>query len=103
LQRSRGAINRESAGFLRKSELDDGKMLRMKAIVRRLITPASSSRRILIHQGATSTLMGTDGRDAILRISAQSRKVRSKLSYLFARISQYVPPVDPNCSAFAST
>lgn len=47
--------------------------------------------------------MGTDGRDAILRISAQSRKLRSKLSYLFARISQYVPPVDANCGAFART
>jgi hypothetical protein len=43
--------------------------------------------------------MGSDGRDAVLRISARSRKVRSKLSYLFTRISQYVLPIHLNCTA----
>lgn len=43
--------------------------------------------------------MGSDGRDTILRISARGRKVRSKLSYLFARISDYSPRVDLNCTA----
>jgi Transposase DDE domain group 1 len=47
--------------------------------------------------------MGADGRDSVLRISVQHRKVRSKLSYLFTRISHYVPPGDLNCSAFEST
>jgi hypothetical protein len=43
--------------------------------------------------------MGSDGREAILRISARARKVRSKLSYLFARIRQYFPGLDLNCTA----
>ncbi|MCX5814375.1 MAG: IS1380 family transposase [Proteobacteria bacterium] len=47
--------------------------------------------------------MGSDGRDTVLRISAQSRKVRAKLSYLFTRISLYLPRFDPNCTAVGST
>lgn len=47
--------------------------------------------------------MGSDGRAAVLRISAQSRKVRAKLSYLFTRISHYVPPLDLNCTAVKDT
>lgn len=47
--------------------------------------------------------MGSDGRDAILRISAQSRKIRAKLSSLFTRISQYVPEGDLNCTAVGDT
>lgn len=47
--------------------------------------------------------MGSDGRDAILRISLQSRKMWAKLSYLFARISQYVPEGDVNCTAVGDT
>jgi hypothetical protein len=43
--------------------------------------------------------LGTEGREAILRISARARKVRSKLSYLFARIGQYLPGTSLNCSA----
>jgi hypothetical protein len=47
--------------------------------------------------------LGSDGREAILRISARARKVRSKLYYLFTRISQYTPPVDLNCTAIGGT
>jgi Transposase DDE domain group 1 len=47
--------------------------------------------------------MGSDGRDAVLRISARSRKVRSKLSYLFTRISHYFPSLDLNCTAVEVT
>jgi hypothetical protein len=47
--------------------------------------------------------MGSDGRDTVLRISAQSRKVRAKLSYLFTRISLYLPRFDHNCTAVGST
>ena len=47
--------------------------------------------------------MGSNGRDAVLRISAHSRKVRAKLSYLFTRISFYTLPLDLNCTAFGST
>ena len=47
--------------------------------------------------------MGSDGRDAILRISVQSRKMRAKLSFLFTRISQYVPERDFNCTAVGVT
>jgi hypothetical protein len=43
--------------------------------------------------------MGSNGRDTILRISANSRKVRAKLAHLFFRISQYIPPVHLNCTA----
>ncbi|RPJ56799.1 MAG: IS1380 family transposase [Dehalococcoidia bacterium] len=47
--------------------------------------------------------MGSDGRDTVLRISAQSRKIRSKLSSLFIRISQYIPEGGINCTAFGAT
>lgn len=47
--------------------------------------------------------MGSDGRDAILRISAQSRKALSKLSSLFSRISQYSPECGLNCTAVGLT
>jgi len=47
--------------------------------------------------------MGSDGREAVLRISVTGRKVRAKLSSLFARISHYVPLLDPNCSAVGPT
>jgi len=47
--------------------------------------------------------MGSDGRDAILRISVQSRKMRAKLSSLFARISQYIPECGLNCTAVGAT
>ena len=40
--------------------------------------------------------MGSNGRDAVLRISTQSRKVWSKLSSLFTRISQYSPSGELN-------
>lgn len=43
--------------------------------------------------------MGSDGRDAVLRISTQSRKLWSKLSSLFSRISQYSPGDNLNCTA----
>ena len=46
--------------------------------------------------------MGSDGREAVLRVSVMGRKVRAKLSFLFARISHYVPKVDPNCTAVGS-
>ena len=45
---------------------------------------------------------GSDGREAVLRISARARKVRAKLSYLFARISHYLPTLDLNCIAVGS-
>jgi len=47
--------------------------------------------------------MGSDGRDTVLRISVRSRKVRSKLSYLFTRISHYFPSLDLNCTAVEGT
>lgn len=47
--------------------------------------------------------MGSDGREAVLRISAHSRKVRAKLSSLFARISSYAPSIDLNCTAVGVT
>ena len=47
--------------------------------------------------------MGSDGREAVLRISARSKKVRAKLSYLFTRISGYLPGLDPNCTAVGNT
>jgi len=43
--------------------------------------------------------MGSDGRDPVLRISVMGRKLRGKLSSLFARISHCVPLPDFNCSA----
>ncbi len=43
--------------------------------------------------------MGSNGREAVLRISVQSRRIWSKLSSLFARISQYIPEGDLNCTA----
>ena len=47
--------------------------------------------------------MGSDGRDAVLRISAQSRKVRARLSYLFTRISRYLPGLVFNCTAVGTS
>jgi hypothetical protein len=47
--------------------------------------------------------MGGSGRDAVLRISVRSRKIRSKLSYLITRISQYLPNLDLNCTALENT
>lgn len=47
--------------------------------------------------------MGSDGRDAVLRISARSKKVRAKLSYLFTRISGYLPRLELNCTAMGNT
>jgi hypothetical protein len=47
--------------------------------------------------------LGTDGREAVLRISARARKVRSKLSSLFARINQYIPSLDLNCTAVGTS
>jgi hypothetical protein len=47
--------------------------------------------------------MGSDGREAVLRISVMGRKVRAKLSSLFARISHYVPLLDLNCTAVERT
>jgi hypothetical protein len=47
--------------------------------------------------------LGSDGREAVLRISARARKVRAKLSHLFTRISRYIIPGDLNCSAFEGT
>ena len=47
--------------------------------------------------------MGSDGREAVLRISAQNRKVRAKISYLFSRIRSYIPPIDLNCTAVGYT
>ncbi len=46
--------------------------------------------------------MGSNGRDPVLRISVTGRKVRAKLSSLFARISHYVPLADLNCTAVGS-
>jgi len=43
--------------------------------------------------------MGSDGREAVLRISVTGRKVGAKLSSLFARISHYVPLPALNCTA----
>jgi hypothetical protein len=47
--------------------------------------------------------MGSDGRDTVLRISVQNRKVCSKLSFLFTRINHYLPPIDLNCTAVVDT
>ena len=47
--------------------------------------------------------MGSDGRETVLRISARARKVRSKLSYLFARINHYLPSLGFNCTAVGDT
>jgi hypothetical protein len=46
--------------------------------------------------------MGTTGRDAILRISVMHKKIRSKLTYLFTRISHYTPEINLNRSAFGN-
>jgi len=45
--------------------------------------------------------MGRDGRESVLRISIMGRKMRAKLSSLFARISYYVPEAGRNCIAVA--
>ncbi len=47
--------------------------------------------------------MGSTGRDAVLRISVRSRKIRSKFSYLITRVSQYLPNLDLNCTALENT
>ena len=47
--------------------------------------------------------MGSDGRETILRISAQAKKVRAKLSYLLARIAHYLPRLDLNCIAVGTS
>jgi hypothetical protein len=44
--------------------------------------------------------MGRTGRDVLLRISVMNKKIRAKLTYLFTRISQYIPDINLNCSAF---
>jgi hypothetical protein len=44
--------------------------------------------------------LGGDGRRPVLRISAYSMKIKSKLIYLFAQIKQYVPPDNDTCNAF---
>jgi hypothetical protein len=46
--------------------------------------------------------MGKAGRDTLLRISVMNKKIRAKLTYLFTLISQYIPDVDFNCSAFGN-
>jgi hypothetical protein len=43
--------------------------------------------------------MGSDGREAVLRISVMGRKIRAKLSSLFIRINHYVPLLNLNCTA----
>jgi hypothetical protein len=43
--------------------------------------------------------MGSDGREAVLRISVIGRKLRAKLSSLFARIAHRFPLSDFNCTA----
>jgi len=45
-------------------------------------------------------IMGRDGRDEILRISVITRKIKSKLIYLFNRIERYKPLGETNCNAF---
>jgi hypothetical protein len=47
--------------------------------------------------------LGSDGREAILRISIRNRKVRSKMSYLLSRIGSYIPRIDLNCTAVGYT
>jgi len=47
--------------------------------------------------------MGRDGREAILRISTDNKKVRAKISYLFTRIRSYIPSIDFNCTAVGYT
>ena len=44
--------------------------------------------------------LGRDGGKPVLRISVYTRKVRSKLLYLYNRIEQYFPPVSHKCTAF---
>jgi len=44
--------------------------------------------------------MGRDGRVLILRLSVASKKVRSKMIYLFNRIEQYLSGENDNCNAF---
>lgn len=44
--------------------------------------------------------LGGDCRTPVLRISVFTRKVRSKLLYIFNRIKQYVPHDCGNCTAF---
>lgn len=44
-------------------------------------------------------LLGKDGRSHVLRVSTHSKKVRSKMKYLFSRIQQYFPVHIQNCNA----
>jgi hypothetical protein len=46
--------------------------------------------------------LGGDGRRPVLRISAFSMKVKSKMLYLFNRIGQYFPPDKDNCNESAN-
>jgi hypothetical protein len=43
--------------------------------------------------------LGRDGKRLILRISAFTRTIRSKLLYLYSRIEQYSPDDNANCNA----
>lgn len=45
-------------------------------------------------------ILGRDGGEPVLRISTKKQKIRSKLTYLFNRIKQYVPRNITNCNAF---
>jgi hypothetical protein len=47
--------------------------------------------------------MGSDGREAVLRISIRNKKIRSKISYLLSRIGSYIPRIDLNCTAVGYT
>jgi hypothetical protein len=47
--------------------------------------------------------LGSDGREAVLRISIRNRKVRAKISYLLNRIGSYIPWIDLNCTAVGYT
>jgi hypothetical protein len=47
--------------------------------------------------------MGSDGREAVLRISIRNKKIRAKISYLLSRIGSYIPRIDVNCIAVGYT
>jgi hypothetical protein len=47
--------------------------------------------------------MGSDGREAVLRISIRNNKIRSKISYLLSRIGGYIQRLDLNCTAVGYT
>lgn len=46
--------------------------------------------------------LGKNGKIDVLRISAYSKRIRSKLKYLFSRIQQYIPTNMENCNAVES-